>query len=92
MKTLRVFFLTVLSLVLILTASTDVNAQCAMCQATVESSLQGGDTTAKGINNGILYLLAAPYLAILGIGILWYKKYRKKSITIDIKPDEINLN
>ncbi len=70
----------------------DVSAQCAMCQATVESSLKSGDTTAKGLNNGILYLLAAPYIAIAAIGLLWYKKYRKKNIVINMEDKKINLN
>lgn len=67
-------------------------AQCAMCQATVESNLKGGGTSANGLNNGIMYLLAAPYLVMVGIGILWYKKYRKKDVIIDMKEQKINLN
>ncbi|WP_353131807.1 hypothetical protein [Pseudopedobacter sp.] len=68
------------------------NAQCAMCQSTVESNINSGDSTAKGLNKGIMYLLAAPYIAVAAIGFLWYKKYRKKDITIDIKKEKINLN
>ena len=72
--------------------TTKSNAQCAMCQATVESNLKNGGTTGSGLNGGIMYLLAAPYLAIAGIGFLWYKKYRKKNITMNIKDDKIHLN
>ena len=36
-------------------------AQCAMCRAVVE---QGGEETAEGINSGIVYLMAFPYLII----------------------------
>ncbi len=68
------------------------NAQCAMCQATVESNLKAGGTTGSGLNGGIMYLLAAPYIAIAGIGLLWYKKYRKKNVAINIKEDKIHLN
>lgn len=67
-------------------------AQCAMCAATVESSIQGGDDTAKGLNNGIMYLLAAPYLAVAGLGFLWYKKYRRKDVKLDMKNDKLNMN
>ncbi|OAQ41668.1 hypothetical protein A5893_00725 [Pedobacter psychrophilus] len=67
-------------------------AQCAMCQATVESNLKGGGTAAAGLNKGIMYLLAAPYVVVSGIGLLWYKKYRKKDVAIDIKEQKINLN
>ena len=35
------------------------DAQCAMCKAVVES---GDSDMAEGINNGILYLMAMPYL------------------------------
>ncbi|MBD3749785.1 MAG: hypothetical protein IE931_09830 [Sphingobacteriales bacterium] len=67
-------------------------AQCAMCQATVESNLKGGGSTGKSLNAGIVYLLIAPYIAMVGIGFLWYKKYRKKDVVIDIKSEKINLN
>ncbi|RKD12447.1 hypothetical protein BCY91_12440 [Pelobium manganitolerans] len=67
-------------------------AQCAMCTATVESNLEGGGNTASSLNTGIMYLLAAPYLVVAGIGFLWYKKYRRKEAVIDIKPEKINLN
>ncbi len=41
-------------------------AQCAQCAATVESNAKSGDKTANGLNKGILFLLAAPYLAVGG--------------------------
>ncbi|HTN20854.1 MAG TPA: hypothetical protein VL125_10280 [Pelobium sp.] len=67
-------------------------AQCAMCQATIESNLKAGGKTGSGLNGGIMYLLAAPYLAVMAIGVLWYKKYRKKEVMIDVKTEKINLN
>jgi uncharacterized membrane protein len=54
--------------------------------------VQNGNSEGKGLNNGILYLLAAPYLAIAGVGFLWYKKYRRKNVTMNIKDSKINLN
>jgi hypothetical protein len=39
-------------------------AQCAMCKANAESSLRNGSTIAKGLNSGILYLMAIPYLML----------------------------
>lgn len=49
-------------------------AQCAMCKATVENNVSSGETLfAENLNQGILYLFAAPYLAIAIIGYFWYK-------------------
>jgi hypothetical protein len=39
-------------------------AQCAMCKASVESSQGQKNSVAGGINQGILYLMAVPYLLI----------------------------
>ena len=38
--------------------------QCSMCRAVLQS--EESQETAKGINNGILYLMALPYL-LLGV-------------------------
>ncbi|MGA0430560.1 MAG: hypothetical protein ACO3M9_01105 [Flavobacteriaceae bacterium] len=55
----------VLFLVFILGLSLDMSwAQCSMCRAVLES--EEGQQTAKGINDGILYLMAIPYV-IVGI-------------------------
>ena len=48
--------------------------QCAMCRTQLENNFSNGDPgIAAGINLGILYLLAMPYLAIILLGFLWYK-------------------
>jgi hypothetical protein len=73
-------------------SSAEVSAQCSMCTLNAENSVQNGNTEGKGLNNGILYLLAAPYLAIAGVGFLWYKKYRRKNVNLNIKDSKINLN
>lgn len=55
-------------------------AQCAMCRATVETSMADGDVTiAAGLNTGIFYLLATPYIVISVIAYLWYKKSRENA-------------
>lgn len=79
---------------LLIAAAPAVQAQCAMCTATVESSSNEGSSATKGLNAGILYMLAAPYLAVMAIGILWYKKYRNKknNVVVDMPEKEINLN
>jgi hypothetical protein len=53
-------------------------AQCPMCRMAVESNLQNGGTQARGLNNGILYMLAMPYLLISTLAFLWYKNRRKE--------------
>lgn len=53
-------------------------SQCAMCKAVVETDLANGGTVAKGINNGILYLMAFPYLLLMVVGYFFYKQYKKK--------------
>ncbi|GAB5475505.1 MAG: hypothetical protein Mars2KO_36040 [Maribacter sp.] len=49
-----------------------VNAQCAMCRAVLES--EGNVETAEGINNGIVYLMAIPYILV---AVLFYFVYQK---------------
>ena len=56
----------------------DIEAQCAMCRAVLES--EEGQSTAQGINDGIVYLMAIPYILVGGIGyIIYYKFFRAKS-------------
>ena len=66
MRTKVLFFL------LLLLFPVFAEAQCAMCRAVLES----GDNTevAEGINNGIVYLMAIPYILVGG---LFYFVYRK---------------
>lgn len=58
------------------TGITAASAQCAMCTINAEQGVKNGNTQAKGINSGVLYLMAIPYLMIGALGVLWYKKYR----------------
>jgi len=44
-----------------------------MCRAVLES--EEGQTAAKGINDGIVYLMAIPYILVAGIGYFIYRKY-----------------
>jgi hypothetical protein len=63
-----------------------------MCTVAVESNAKSGATSTNGLNNGIMYLLAAPYLAIGIVGFIWYKKYRRKNIPIQMRDERLNLN
>lgn len=57
-------FITCLLLAILLLLNIDAFSQCAMCRANAESSLRNGSTIAKGLNKGILYLMAVPYLML----------------------------
>jgi len=52
-----------------------MNAQCSMCRAVLES--EEGQQTAKGINDGIIYLMAIPYILVALASWRIYKIYRK---------------
>ena len=55
--------------------SLKLEAQCAMCRAVLES--EDGQSTAEGINNGILYLMVVPYLLIGGLSFYLYSSLRE---------------
>tara|TARA_B110000008_G_scaffold156292_1_gene157116 strand:- start:10036 stop:10260 length:225 start_codon:yes stop_codon:yes gene_type:complete len=66
---------TLLFLILVLILFIDpVNAQCSMCRAVLES--EEGQQTAKGINNGIIYLMAIPYILVALVGWRIFKIYK----------------
>ncbi|WP_036382507.1 hypothetical protein [Muricauda sp. MAR_2010_75] len=60
--------------VLLLVFPFTVDAQCAMCRAVVESEADG--STAEGINNGIVYLMAIPYVLVAGLFYFIYRRMR----------------
>ena len=60
-----------------LLSSGKLMAQCAMCRATLENNVSNGEVgIAAGLNIGILYLFAAPYLVVAFIAYMWYKRSR----------------
>jgi hypothetical protein len=68
-----------LSFILVMLIQLQAVGQCAMCRATIENNVSNGDTSVgAGLNLGILYLLAMPYLAALVIGLLWYRHAKKR--------------
>ncbi len=67
--------LPIMLLILIMLLLPDVaTAQCAMCRAVLES--EGSEAAAEGINNGIMYLMAVPYLLVAGLFFFIYKKMK----------------
>lgn len=69
-----------------------VKAQCTVCTTNVETNAKNGGTQANGLNNGVMYLLAAPYLAVAVVGYIWYKKYRRKNVTLKMRDERLHLN
>jgi hypothetical protein len=59
-----------------------LNAQCAMCKAVVEANLKEGGSAGAGLNEGILYLMAMPYIAIILFSIFYLlqKRAQKQSL------------
>lgn len=54
-----------------------VEAQCAMCRAALDS--EADTSQAEGINNGIVYLMAIPYILVGGLFYLIYKRLKGNS-------------
>ena len=52
----------------------DVDAQCSMCSAVVESNQKTGSELAEGLNAGILYLMGIPYALLIFMGIILFRK------------------
>lgn len=70
MKTKAVYILLLLVLI-----SVDAQAQCAMCRAVLES--EADQSAAKGINDGIMYLMVFPYLLMGGVAYMIWRSRRK---------------
>ena len=52
-------------------------SQCAMCKAAVEANLAAGDDKGAGLNDGILYLMSMPYIAVFSFALFYYLQKRK---------------
>ena len=52
-----------------------------MCKAVVEANLKEGGNVGAGLNEGILYLMAMPYIVVLLFGIFYYLQKRKRQIS-----------
>ena len=76
------YFITIIVLIFFLFLSSEIVAQCAMCKAVAESNRKSGGSIANGLNTGILYLMAVPYIILaiifrkqlMSISKLWKSK------------------
>lgn len=51
-----------------------LDAQCAMCRAALASD--ESSSTAEGVNDGIVYLMAIPYILVGGLFFMVYRKMK----------------
>ena len=75
----KIMLLGLMIVALIIMSSDTLLAQCPMCRMSAESNLANGGTDGRGLNNGILYMLAAPYLLIGAVAYIWWRN-RKKGV------------
>lgn len=75
----RIAFVFIFIMLSAFAVSNTASAQCAMCSVNAEQATKNGNTQGNGLNTGILYLLAIPYVLFTGVGVLWYLKYRKNT-------------
>jgi hypothetical protein len=75
------FYYTLIVLALVIFLLPEVTlAQCAMCKATVNENVVTGKGKGQGLNTGILYLMAFPYIIGGVIAYYYYKAYKKKKM------------
>lgn len=78
-----IFAIGLLTLVLIMVSGSDLIAQCPMCRMSAESNMANGGTAGNGLNGGILYMLATPYLLVGVVAFLWWKNRKKVDEMMD---------
>ncbi|MEO7174940.1 MAG: hypothetical protein ABIV51_03805 [Saprospiraceae bacterium] len=66
-----------LSCLLLVVQASTLLAQCPMCKIAAESNLKHGGSAGNGLNFGILYMLAIPYLMVATMIFIW-RRNRKK--------------
>lgn len=69
------FWVTLVILSIVILLPDMAEAQCSMCRAVLES--EADQSTAKGINDGILFLMIFPYLLVGGVGYFIYRSRKK---------------
>jgi|TARA_B110000196_G_C21091420_1_gene637747 hypothetical protein len=72
---------TLISFLIVIFFYTKLNAQCSMCKAVVEANLKEGGSAGAGLNEGILYLMAMPYIAVIIFGLFYFLQKRNQKQT-----------
>jgi hypothetical protein len=92
-KMLQILRGSILVLALTFFGNIQVDAQCPMCRMSLESNLKNGGTAGSGINAGILFLLATPYLLVGGIAFVWFRNRKTQQDNVEsIAQDSAQLN
>ncbi|MBC7642324.1 MAG: hypothetical protein H7174_08300 [Flavobacterium sp.] len=65
-----------LLIIVYLTAGNSIQAQCAMCRASLEG--EGNVAKAQAVNDGIVYLMVIPYVLAGFVAVIIYKMYKNK--------------
>lgn len=72
----------IIALLINFSVITEVSAQCSMCRQAAESGIKKGEVQGRGLNKGILFLMAIPYV-LGGTAFIIYKKNKRKQTTIE---------
>lgn len=74
--------LSIIAGLLFLMLPNSIAAQCAMCRAVLET--EEGGVQAEAVNDGIVYLMAFPYILVAILGIIIYRmKFKKKPVVAE---------
>ena len=74
----HLFRMAFLAVVAFYSSTVEVQAQCAVCRASAESNIDKKENkVGRGLNQGILYLMAVPYIKGGLAFLIWYKQKRK---------------
>ncbi len=71
----------------LLLSTLSAHAQCAMCRAVLET--EDGAEKAAAVNDGIVYLMAFPYILVGAIGYIIYKNRQKSAAQRKMQHHEI---
>jgi hypothetical protein len=66
----KAILILLIAFIMFFCSSNFATAQCAICSRTAQ---QMGEKPALGLNSGILYLMAAPFLIVGFIGFRWWR-------------------
>ena len=87
MKLNKILIGLLLSITLMFAVPSSTNAQCPMCKISAESNLKNGGKAGRGLNAGILYMFATPYLLVGGLGFVWWRYNRRRKEGDDLEDE-----